>query len=34
MPSSPPVTTPRASLTDLVRYFLYLGTLGFGGPSH
>jgi chromate transporter len=32
MPSSPPVTTPRASLTDLVRYFLYLGTLGFGGP--
>src|SRR4030095_12192983 len=31
-PSSPPVTTPRASLIDLVRYFLYLGTLGFGGP--
>jgi chromate transporter len=38
MPSSSPVTTPsvttatRASLTELVRYFLYLGTLGFGGP--
>lgn len=33
MPSSPPVaTTTRASLTDLVRYFLYLGTFGFGGP--
>ena len=25
-------TTTRASLTDLVRYFLYLGTFGFGGP--
>jgi chromate transporter len=32
MPSSPPATTTRASLTDLVGYFLYLGTLGFGGP--
>ena len=33
MPSSSPVTTTiRASLTDLVRYFLYLGTFGFGGP--
>jgi chromate transporter len=34
MPSSPPpgTTTTRASLTELVRYFLYLGTLGFGGP--
>ena len=25
-------TTTRASLTDLVKYFLYLGTFGFGGP--
>jgi chromate transporter len=33
MPSSPPVPpATRASLGDLVRYFLYLGTLGFGGP--
>jgi chromate transporter len=33
MPSSSPVTTTtRASLTELVRYFLYLGTFGFGGP--
>jgi chromate transporter len=33
MPSSPPATTTaRASLADLVRYFLYLGTFGFGGP--
>jgi chromate transporter len=24
--------TTRASLTDLVKYFLYLGTFGFGGP--
>ena len=28
----PAATTTRASLTELVRYFLYLGTLGFGGP--
>ena len=33
MPSSEPgPTTTRASLAELVRYFLYLGTLGFGGP--
>jgi len=32
MPSSPPAMTTRASLADLVGYFLYLGTLGFGGP--
>jgi chromate transporter len=32
MPSSLPVIPTRASLADLVRYFLYLGTLGFGGP--
>ncbi|HEV8532777.1 MAG TPA: chromate efflux transporter [Methylomirabilota bacterium] len=33
MPSSSPLTTTtRASLTELVRYFLYLGTFGFGGP--
>ena len=32
MPSSPQVIATRASLADLVRYFLYLGTLGFGGP--
>jgi chromate transporter len=25
-------TTTRASLAQLVRYFLYLGTFGFGGP--
>jgi chromate transporter len=25
-------TDGRASLGQLVRYFLYLGTLGFGGP--
>jgi chromate transporter len=25
-------TATRVSLADLVRYFLYLGTLGFGGP--
>jgi chromate transporter len=29
---SPATTTTRASLADLVGYFLYLGTLGFGGP--
>jgi chromate transporter len=33
MPSSAPTTiTTRASLADLVPYFLYLGTFGFGGP--
>jgi len=30
--SSPATTTTRARLSELVRYFLYLGTLGFGGP--
>jgi chromate transporter len=30
--TTPATTTTRASLTDLVRYFLYLGTFGFGGP--
>lgn len=28
----PSPTATRASLSDLVRYFLYLGTFGFGGP--
>jgi chromate transporter len=34
MPPSTPATTARAptSLGALVRYFLYLGSLGFGGP--
>ena len=33
MPSPVPApTTTRASLAELVRYFLYLGTFGFGGP--
>jgi len=32
MPSAPPAMTTRASLADLVGYFLYLGALGFGGP--
>jgi chromate transporter len=32
IPSSSPATTTRASLADLVGYFLYLGALGFGGP--
>ncbi|HMH54326.1 MAG TPA: chromate transporter [Candidatus Acidoferrum sp.] len=32
MAPSPAPTTTRASLSDLVRYFLYLGTFGFGGP--
>ena len=31
-PPAPATTTTRASLADLVRYFLYLGTFGFGGP--
>jgi len=30
--SAPPATARRASLGSLVRYFLYLGSLGFGGP--
>jgi chromate transporter len=30
--SGAPTTGTRASLGALVRYFLYLGTLGFGGP--
>jgi chromate transporter len=29
---APTPTTTRASLAELVRYFLYLGTFGFGGP--
>ena len=29
---SAPTTATRASLPELVRYFLYLGSLGFGGP--
>src|SRR5262245_20520320 len=32
MPDPVSATTTRASLTDLVRYFLYLGAFGFGGP--
>jgi chromate transporter len=31
-PSAPATTTTRVTLAGLVRYFLYLGTLGFGGP--
>src|SRR6185295_9892193 len=31
-PATPATTTTRASLAELVRYFLYLGTFGFGGP--
>jgi chromate transporter len=31
-PSAAPVPATRATLADLVSYFLYLGTLGFGGP--
>ena len=27
-----PLPVKRASLLELVRYFLYLGTFGFGGP--
>lgn len=30
--ASAPAAAPRAPLAQLVRYFLYLGTLGFGGP--
>jgi chromate transporter len=29
---TPPATATRASLGAFVRYFLYLGSLGFGGP--
>jgi chromate transporter len=32
MSSSSTRTATRTRLVDLVRYFLYLGTLGFGGP--
>lgn len=32
MSSSPASIATRASLGELVRYFLYLGTFGFGGP--
>jgi chromate transporter len=32
MSPSPAPAATRASLSDLVRYFLYLGTFGFGGP--
>jgi len=32
MPSPSGVTATRASFADLVRYFLYLGAFGFGGP--
>jgi chromate transporter len=32
LPPAPATTTTRASLAELVRYFLYLGTFGFGGP--
>jgi chromate transporter len=31
-PPVPETATTRASLAELVRYFLYLGTFGFGGP--
>src|SRR6185436_10506427 len=31
-PATPAATATRVSLGQLVRYFLYLGTLGFGGP--
>ena len=31
-PPVPETATTRASLGELVRYFLYLGTFGFGGP--
>jgi chromate transporter len=32
MPPASAPTATRASLSELVRYFLYLGTFGFGGP--
>ncbi len=32
VPATAAPTAARASLTALVRYFLYLGTFGFGGP--
>ena len=31
--ASASITGPRASLAQFVQYFLYLGTLGFGGPA-
>jgi chromate transporter len=31
-PESPVTPIPRASTAELLRYFLYLGSLGFGGP--
>jgi chromate transporter len=31
-PATPTTTATRVSLAELVRYFLYLGTFGFGGP--
>src|ERR1041385_6703394 len=30
--STPSQTPPRRSISEIVRYFLRLGTLGFGGP--
>lgn len=30
--AKPPSTTQRRSIGEIVRYFLRLGTLGFGGP--
>jgi chromate transporter len=33
LPVAAPAAASRASLVEFVRYFLYLGTLGFGGPA-
>ena len=30
--AEPTAEQPRGSLRDVLRYFLYLGTFGFGGP--